>query len=1014
MTMNQHQQFTPVFSNEEQKNILELGENILKKMESNSKVSLFSKDYWYGSIMDWSMKNESFKTNMFRFVDVLPSLNSSQDVAQHLKEYFTENGSELPSVFNVGLGLGSLAPGLMAGAIKKNVTQMASMFITGENPAEALSALKKMRKNKMTFTVDILGEATLSEKEAVEYLNRYMELMNGLAKDAESWETIPQLDQDAEGMIPKVNVSVKVSALYSQINDKAWDDTKSILKERLRPLFELAIAKNIFLNLDMEQYSMKHISVEVFKELVMEERFKKYPFFGCVIQAYLRDSLEDIKDLCSFAKVRGTAFTIRLVKGAYWDYETVEAEQRTWPVPVYTIKAESDANYEACGKVLLDNYPFIKVAFASHNVRTLAACLTYAKTKQVPNNGFEIQMLHGMADPIKKTFVEMGYRLREYAPVGELLPGMAYLVRRLLENTSNESWLKGKFADNKTPQELLKDPVQTVQEQRNKMALTQAEGANSGSLLANLKNNTTSKPKFINEPLLDFAVEANRKNMLQALTQFKAETTKTVLPQINYQTQNVTDFLNRDNPSNKEQIIAKIGLASTDMAEKAIQAAHDFFPQWRKTSAETRSSYLNKLADLMNKKRFELIATQVFEVGKPWAEADADIGEAIDFCRYYANNNLEISNPLRVGGVPGETSHYIYKPRGVCLVIAPWNFPLAILCGQVAAALVTGNTVVMKPAEQSSLVALGLFEMIKEVGVPAGAVQFLPGLGEIVGEYLVNHALTSTIAFTGSKAVGLHILRQAANVHPNQHHVKKCIIEMGGKNAVIIDSDSDLDEAVDGVLYSAFGFSGQKCSAASRVIILEDVYEKFADRLVESAKSISIGSSIKPNHYYGPVVDQEAYDRIQTLISTYSQQYKLLYKANVSTEGYFVPATIFGDVDPNSALAQEEIFGPVVALIKVKNMTAAIEVANSTKYALTGGLFSRSPANIQRVKTEFECGNLYINRGITGAMVDRHPFGGYKMSGVGSKTGGPDYLKQFVEPICVTENTLRRGFAPQE
>lgn len=994
-TFKNPQTFHSIFSAEDQKNIQSLGEDILKKMDSHSKVSLFSKDYWYGSIMDWSMKNESFKTNMFRFVDVLPSLNTSQDVAQHLKEYFSENGNDLPSVFNVGLGLGSLAPGLMASAIKKNVTQMAKMFITGEDPQEALSTLKKMRKNKMTFTVDILGEATLSEKEAVDYINRYRELMNGLAKDAENWETIHLLDQDSDGLIPKVNVSIKVSALYSQINDKAWDESKSILKERLRPLFELAMAKNIFLNLDMEQYSMKHLTLEVFKELIHEERFRKYPFFGCVIQAYLIDSLADIKDLCEQAKKRGTPFTIRLVKGAYWDYETVEAEQRSWPIPVYTNKAESDANYEVCAKWLIDYFPFIKSAFASHNVRTLAACLTYAQSKQVPKNGFEIQMLHGMAEPIKKTFVELGYRLREYAPVGELLPGMAYLVRRLLENTSNESWLKGKFADNKTTQELLKDPVQMIQEQ--------------GSKKPREKSN-----RFINEPLLDFAVESNRKNLLKALDYFKPDQVKMVLPQINFQEQNPSEFLNRTNPSLKNQVLAKIGLSSTDMAEKAIQTAHQFYPQWRKVSPEVRSKFLLKLADLMNQKRFELIATQVYEVGKPWAEADADIAEAIDFCKYYAHHQLEISKPLRVGHIPGENSQYIYKPRGVCVVIAPWNFPLAILCGQVVAALVTGNTVIMKPAEQSSLVALGLFEMLKEVGLPSGAIQFLPGLGEIVGEYLVNHPLTTTIAFTGSKAVGLHILKQASLVHPQQNHVKKCIIEMGGKNALIIDSDADLDEAVEGVLYSAFGFAGQKCSAASRVILLEDIYEKFSERLVEATKSITVGASLNPQHYLGPVIDEEAYDRIQSLISTNSTNYKLLYKSQVSSEGYFIPATLFGEVPPDSELAQEEIFGPVVALIKVRNIDEAIAVANNTKYALTGGLFSRSPAHIQKVKSEFECGNLYINRGITGAMVDRHPFGGFKLSGIGSKTGGPDYLKQFVEPICITENTLRRGFAPQE
>jgi RHH-type transcriptional regulator, proline utilization regulon repressor / proline dehydrogenase / delta 1-pyrroline-5-carboxylate dehydrogenase len=988
-------------SDADQKRIVEIGSEILKKMESNSKVSLFSKDFWYGSIMDWSMKNEQFKTNMFRFVDVLPSLNSSGEVAQHLKEYFTEGGSELPSVFNVGLGLGSLAPGLMAGAIKKNVTQMAKMFITGENPNEALPVLKKMRKNNMTFTVDILGEATLSEKEAAEYKSKYQELMDGLAKDAEKWETNPLLDNDAEGPIPKVNVSVKMSALYSQINDRAWDETKTIVKDRLRPMFKKAMEKNIFLNLDMEQYSVKHLTVEVFKELLMEEELRNYKFFGCVIQAYLKDSSDDIKDLCAFAKARKTPFTVRLVKGAYWDYETIDSEQKNWSVPVYTVKAESDANYEYCAKILIDNYPHIKAAFASHNVRTLSACLHYAQIKNVPKNGFEIQMLFGMAEPIKKTFSEMGYRVREYAPVGELIPGMAYLVRRLLENTSNESWLRGKFAENKSMDELLADPTTKIPKPNAPPAPGQYKS-------------TAAQHSFQNEPLSDFAIEANRKMMLDALKNFKAETVKTVLPEINFKPVTTTEFLDRENPSQTTQVLARIGLATKEMAETAIQESNKAFHVWKKVAPKTRAEYLRKLAKMMHDRKWELMATQIHEVGKPWAEADGDIGEAIDFCNYYADDMDKLAAPLRVGGVPGEISQYIYKPRGVCLVIAPWNFPLAILCGQVAAALVTGNTVIMKPAEQSSLTAQGLFQMIKELNLPTGVVQFLPGLGEVVGEYLVNHPLTSTIAFTGSMNVGLHILNKSSIPQKGQHHVKRSIIEMGGKNAVIIDSDADLDEAVDAVVYSAFGFAGQKCSAASRCIVLEDVYEKFSQRLVEATKSISVGSVLNPKNYLGPVVDKEAYDRIQGLISKYSGQFKVLHSAPAGTDGYFVTPTIFGDVPADSELAQEEIFGPVLALIKAKDIDEALKFANGTKYALTGGLFSRSPANIQKVRNEFEVGNLYINRGITGAMVDRHPFGGFKMSGVGSKTGGPDYLKQFVEPICITENTLRRGFAPLE
>lgn len=980
-----------------QNQIQQLGEEILKRMENQSKVSLFSKDYWYGSIMDWSMRNEHFKTQMFRFVDVLPYLNSGSEVARHLKEYFAESGEDLPSVFNVGLGLGSLAPSLMAGAIRKNVTQMAKMFITGETPEEAIAVIRKARKNNLTFTVDILGEATLSEKEALEYQKRYLDLIDGLSRDAEKWDTLPLLDQDDRGAIPKVNVSVKMTALYSQINDKAWDDTKNKLKDRLRPVFQRAMQKNVFLNLDMEHYGVKDLTLEVFKELIFEPEFKSYPHFGCVIQAYLRDSLQDIKKAIGWAKERGVPFTVRLVKGAYWDSETIEAEQKGWAIPVYLNKAESDSNYEDCTLELLKAHPMIRVGFGSHNVRSIAFALVTAEKMGIPKNAIEIQMLYGMADPIKKSLVDLGYRVREYAPVGELIPGMAYLVRRLLENTSNESWLRGKFADGVSTEKLLQDP---------KQGLIKTSGEPKHLVDEKLK------ARFNNEPLLDFALAENRIGVEKALREFKKGRTYPVV--INGKEIKTAQTLSRENPSNKSEILGTICLAGISEAESAMVASKAAFKDWKNTSTEDRAQKLDKLAALMKRDRMKLIATQVLEVGKPWAEADGDVAEAIDFCLFYAREARMMAKAQKVGAVPGEISMYHYQPRGVSVVIAPWNFPLAILTGMATAALVTGNTVVMKPAEQSSITAFGLMELMKEAGFPNGVVHFLPGLGELVGEYLVNHKDTTTIAFTGSKAVGLHILNKASQLQAGQQHLKRCITELGGKNALIVDSDADLDEAVDAVLYSAFGFAGQKCSACSRAIVLEEIYEKFEARLVEAARSLVIGDAADPRSYFGPVVDEESQKRILYTIETAKTKHKLLYQGGRPEAGHYVPPTIFGEVDPNSELAQDEIFGPVLALIKVKNLDQAIEVANSVQYALTGGVYSRSPSNIEKVRRDFECGNLYINRGITGALVDRHPFGGFKLSGIGSKAGGPDYLKQFTEPRVVTENTVRRGFAPAD
>jgi RHH-type proline utilization regulon transcriptional repressor/proline dehydrogenase/delta 1-pyrroline-5-carboxylate dehydrogenase len=967
------------------------GREIFQSLGDNGQ-SIFNKDWWYGKIMEWSMQNPAFKTQMFRFVDVLPTLSSSSEVARHLKEYFAEGGESLPSVFNFGLGLGSLAPGLMAGTIKKNVVQMAKMFITGENPEEAIAVLKKSRKNKMTFTLDILGEACLSESEAQDYQNRYMELMDWLVKDSKKWDYEPLIDTDHAGPIPKVNISVKITALYSQIHPEAWQHSIDMVKDRLRPIFRKAKEDFVFINVDMEKYAIKDLTIEVFKQLLMEEEFKTYPHLGIVIQAYLRDSLKDVQALTEFSKKRGTPFSIRLVKGAYWDYETVGARQKNWPVPVYTIKAQSDANYEDCTKFLLDNSRYIRLAVASHNIRSIAFAMSYADQLGLPKNIFEIQMLFGMADPFKKSIVTQGYRLREYCPVGEMLPGMSYLVRRLLENTSNDSFLRSKFADNASDQTLLADP---------KIKLT------------GLKDLDFAKPSFTNEAPVDFGITSERDKMLRALEQFKKSNYgKKWSACINNEWVSSDEWLNSHDPSTGE-VIGQIAACTTDHAEKAMQAAHKAFATWSTTPVETRATLLDKVADIFVRDRFEICASQVLEAGKTWKEADGDVTEAIDFIRYYARDMRKLNIPRRVGGVPGEISLYTYQGRGVNVVIAPWNFPLAIITGMVAASAVTGNTVVMKPAEQTSIIATYLMKAFIEAGFPKGVLHMITGRGEVVGEHLVTHPQTVMICFTGSKDVGMRILQRASVLQPGQKNIKRTMTELGGKNAIIIDSDADLDEAVTGVLYSAFGFQGQKCSACSRVIVLEDIYERFVERLVEAARSIEMGAAENPASWMGPVIDSEACEKIKKYIDIGKQESKLIYQGVVNeTRGYFVSPTIFADVSPQARIAQEEIFGPVLAVIKVKNLEDALTVANGTDYALTGAFYSRSPGNIEAVKKSFNVGNLYINRGSTGAMVDRHPFGGFKLSGGGSKTGGPDYLLQFMDPKVTTENTLRRGFAP--
>lgn len=523
----------------------------------------------------------------------------------------------------------------------------------------------------------------------------------------------------------------------------------------------------------------------------------------------------------------------------------------------------------------------------------------------------------------------------------------------------------------------------------------------------------TAEP-FQNEPHSDFSRKEVRKEFQQALGDVAGEFGGEYPLVIGGKAVETRKTIVSVNPSHKQQVVGTISSATSDHAEQAIAAATRALSGWRKISADHRAEYLELIAAEMRNRRFELAAWCVYECGKPWVDADADVTEAIDFCMYYAMQMRELAIPVQCD-YPGEENSYSYRSRGVSVVIAPWNFPLAILTGMSMAALVAGNTVILKPAEQSSIVAAKLMEMVRDAGVPDGVVNYLPGVGEEVGPVLVGSPDVNVIAFTGSRAVGLAINKLAAETDPRQLGVKRAIAEMGGKNAVIVDEDADLDEAVQGVIGSAFGYSGQKCSACSRAIVLETCYDAFLERLAGATESLKIGPAEEPSTSVGPVIDAEAQSRIGDYIGIGKDECTTVVARDVSAlkeEGFYVGPHVFADVDPESRLAQHEIFGPVLAVIKAENLDEAFRVANSTDYALTGGMYSRSPKNLERARREFQAGNLYLNRGITGALVQRQPFGGYKMSGIGSKAGGHDYLLQFLIPVCVSENTLRRGFAP--
>ncbi|HXV84237.1 MAG TPA: L-glutamate gamma-semialdehyde dehydrogenase [Candidatus Binatia bacterium] len=962
------------------------------------KPSIFEPQDWLGKMIEWSLEDESLRVALFRFVDVLPSLDSAAEIGRHLEEYFAKVDHAFGGL--VFLAQALRAGWLLAPVARHNVTRLARRFIVDEEPAELRSALESLRKEPAGFTLDVVGEATVSDKEALAMQRRYLDLLQSLSTISASWPPVSQIDQGPAGLLPRVNLSVKVSSLYARF-DPLDPNSETIVRERLRPLFSEAARLNSGLTLDMEQYSLKDLTLAIFRNLLEESELANQPQAAIAMQAYLRDSEKNVAELIQWARTRKRRIGVRLVKGAYWDSEITWARQKGWPIPVFLDKAETDANYERLTRLLLENYDIVDAAFGSHNIRSLAQAIVTAKKLGVPDHGYEIQMLYGMGEPIRQAIIRNGQRVRVYLPVGRLLPGMAYLIRRLMENTSNTSFLRQTYAEEEQIDRLIVPPAP-------KKTITQARKASRKSAIPD------AVEPLQNEPLLDFARETNGARFAEALRNVRQEFARDYPLWIGGEEVKTRKWLDSINPAAPEEIVGHVAAAGRGEAERAVINAVEFFPAWSQTPASERAAFMFRAAEIMRKRRVELAAWQVFEVGKGWREADADVAEAIDYLEYYGREMVRLSEPRVTQKLPGESNVYLYEPRGVAAIIAPWNFPLAILTGMTSAALVTGNCAVVKPAEQSPVMGALLMEILREAELPPSACQLLQGGGEL-GAYLVAHASVQLIAFTGSREVGLEILRRAHDHQSGQQHVKRVVCEMGGKNAIIVDEDADLDEAVVHVLESAFGYQGQKCSAASRLILVEEIHDSLLERLVEAVRSLKIGPPEDPRNFIGPVVDAAAHAKVIGYLALGKREGKCVLEREAPTKGFFVGPAIFSGIKPEDRLANEEIFGPVLSVIKARDFGNALEIANRSAYGLTGGVFSRSPANIDKARREFRVGNLYINRGITGAIVERQPFGGLKLSGIGSKAGGPDYLLQFLEPRTISENTLRHGFvAPEE
>jgi len=510
--------------------------------------------------------------------------------------------------------------------------------------------------------------------------------------------------------------------------------------------------------------------------------------------------------------------------------------------------------------------------------------------------------------------------------------------------------------------------------------------------------------EFRNHPLTDFSNEENRKRQQAALDEVRSQFDRTYPLYIDGKDVETGNILRSSDPCQKDRVVGSFHRADHAQAEQAIVAANEAFETWRFVDPEERAGYLFKAAEVMRRRQFDLNAWMIYETGKNWVEADADTAEAIDFLEFYGREMLRYNQEQPLIPVQGERNEMFYIPLGAGAVIPPWNFPLAILTGMSMAAIVAGNTVVLKPASDSPTIGYKLVEIMKEIGLPAGVLNYIPGSGDVIGDTIVTHPKIRFISFTGSRAVGLRINELAAKARPGQIWIKRVIAEMGGKDAIIVDAEADMESAVEGVATAAFGFQGQKCSACSRAIVDEAIYDDFVEKLVQRTKQITMGPVENPDNFMGAVINKSARDKTLKYISIGKEEGRLVQGGAAGPEhGFYIEPTIIVDLDSRARLAQEEVFAPVLAVIKATNFDHALEIANDTEYGLTGAVYSQNSEKIAKARRIFHAGNLYLNRKCTGALVGAHPFGGFNMSGTDSKAGGRDYLLLFLQAKSVSE-----------
>ena len=953
-------------------------EQLLSKVREY-KVSLFEKVS--DKALYWTAEYEVIRLYLLKFLAILPCLDHDTEggevkiiLLENLRRlinanHLSEKEDRLPWFLIYAIRasyhiINFIPARILAPVIRQSVKILAKRFIAGVDIQDANNAIEQLKDTGRDITIDQLGELVVSDHEADIYLERVLDIMNGLK------QYYPPGERNKAGIF-RAHVSIKVSALCSQFVYSDFDYTYKQIAPRLKKILELAAKEQVFINIDAEHYYSRDMIFRVYKKClaeVLNNGFKCES--GIVVQAYLHDCAAHLKEVLESAKELDYKFVIRLVKGAYWDAETLEAQAHNYIPPQFLNKEETDLSFRQIALEILKNSDYLQLTVASHNI--LDHCWVRSVWEKHFSQTAEIehQCLHMTYEALSTAMSKLGWPTRNYIPIGDLLVGMAYLVRRIMENSSQVGVLQ--IMRSHEQSKVLREPQAILREK-----IIQGD-------YKSLKDFFNFSDEFRNaSPMRSY--KDRHLNILK--TSYAAQKQA-------YPMNNENDHLVYS-PSDPSFFLGSVEFDSEESVNNKIKACND---AWERKDAwflqfATRARTLVKLAHLLYINRAKLSAQISYEAGKSVEEALADVDEAIDFIHFYTR----------------ETKNYRdHDSIGLIAVIAPWNFPLAIPCGMAIAGVVTGNAVVLKPAEQTPLIIKEFEKYCRQAGIPEDALSFVYG-NEKQGKALVESNYVDSIVFTGSKLVGEMLYREQGLKKKNRHfQMKSVVAEMGGKNPILVTNNCELDETVSGVLYSCFAHAGQKCSAASRIIVHKQVKENFLNRFIKACSHLKVGAADDFSTYINPLVSEEDKTRTLSQIQKLKEEVLkvggkvLLDLSKQDLNGNYIGPVVVeipSDVAlKNGAMFDHEFFAPIIHVTDYETPNEAIELANTTRYALTAGIFCQSQDNIDFYLRNIEAGNIYVNRPNTGARVGIEPFGGFKMSGTGPKAGSKSYLKNFLRP----------------